>query len=213
MARVTEQTKQTTRSRLLDAAAEEFARHGVGGANVNTISVSAGLAKGTVYNYFDSKETLFLAVIEHACGLAAEAARMVPEPATSRERLRAAVAAEVEWARTHEAFARVLVRELLTTGTFLYPAVLEAAAPFRARLGEVIEDGQRRGGIRTDLPAEQLGLVLLGLTELALVQHWGSGGAWPAYREIPDLVARLFLEGAEPRTTRPTRSVRTSGRR
>jgi AcrR family transcriptional regulator len=201
--RITEDTKQATRSRLLDTAAEEFARHGLDGANVNTISLSAGLAKGTVYNYFDSKEALFLAVIERACGLAAEAATVVPEPATTRERLRAAIAAEVEWAQTHEPFARVLVRELLNAGAALYPAVIEAAGPFLDRLAAIIRDGQRRGGIRADLPAERLGLMFLGLAEVALVQHWGSGGGWPAYQEIPDLVVRLFLEGAEPRGAEP----------
>ena len=74
MARLTQQAKSENRQRLLDAAAAEFARRGLEEANINEISLAAGFAKGTVYNHFDSKEALFLAVVEEACELAAAGA-------------------------------------------------------------------------------------------------------------------------------------------
>lgn len=57
------QVKSETRQLLLEAAAEEFAREGYHGANINRISQSAGFAKGTIYNYFDSKRALMLSLI------------------------------------------------------------------------------------------------------------------------------------------------------
>ncbi len=59
------QIKSETRSKLLQAAADEIARLGYDGANINRISEAAGYAKGTVYNYFSSKRELMLALIEH----------------------------------------------------------------------------------------------------------------------------------------------------
>jgi len=56
--------KSKTRSLLLQAATEEFAREGYQGANINNISRNAGFAKGTIYNYFDSKRTLMLELID-----------------------------------------------------------------------------------------------------------------------------------------------------
>jgi AcrR family transcriptional regulator len=53
-----------TRLRLLDAAAEEFSGVGFDRANINSISIAAGYAKGTIYNYFPSKSALLLAVID-----------------------------------------------------------------------------------------------------------------------------------------------------
>ena len=76
--RVTSQQKQLHRTRLLDAAAAEFAAAGVDGANVNRISLAAGLAKGTIYNYFPSKRELFLAVVEHASAQTATGLGTVP---------------------------------------------------------------------------------------------------------------------------------------
>jgi AcrR family transcriptional regulator len=56
---------QQNRQRLLEAAAAEFARAGFRGANINTISTGAGFAKGTIYNYFPSKQALLVALIEN----------------------------------------------------------------------------------------------------------------------------------------------------
>lgn len=199
MIRVSPQVKTANRERLLEAAAAEFARQGLAAANINRISVAAGLGKGTVYNYFSSKEELFLAVVAESCARAAGGGAMVPRSAATPERLRALLESEVAWAREHEAFARVLVRQVLSGDPRFHGQVLEAAAPFVSAVTAVLADGAGRGEIRADVPAAQLALMFAGMGELALVQHWGSGGAWPALAEIPDLVVGLFLGGAAPR--------------
>ena len=61
---VHEQVMSQTRQTLLNAAAEEFARQGYEQANINAISTKAGFAKGTVYNYFASKQALLMALID-----------------------------------------------------------------------------------------------------------------------------------------------------
>src|SRR5215204_308273 len=80
MPRMSAQTKQATRARLLAAAAEEFGRVGLARANVDAISLAAGFAKGTIYNYFPSKEELFLTVVEEAVAQATGPARRQPKP-------------------------------------------------------------------------------------------------------------------------------------
>jgi AcrR family transcriptional regulator len=196
MVRVTQEVKLENRRRLLGAAAEEFAARGLEGANINEISLAAGLAKGTVYNHFASKEALFLAVVAEACELAAAGSHTVPAEAPTRERLRAALASDVEWARGHEPFARVLVREVLSADPRFYPRVLEAAAPFISRVREILVDGVERGEVRADISVDELALVFVGFGDLALVSHWGSGGAWPPLADIPRLVVDVFLDGA-----------------
>jgi AcrR family transcriptional regulator len=59
-----EEARSETRRRLLDAATEAFARDGYAKANINRISQSAGYAKGTIYNYFESKRMLMMALID-----------------------------------------------------------------------------------------------------------------------------------------------------
>jgi len=50
--------------RILQAATEEFARYGLGGARVDRIAARAGANKRMLYYYYGNKEDLFLAVLE-----------------------------------------------------------------------------------------------------------------------------------------------------
>jgi TetR/AcrR family transcriptional regulator, mexJK operon transcriptional repressor len=56
------------RQQILEGAARVFAAHGYEGASMSQIARDAGVSKGTLYNYFDSKATLFAAFIRQcAC--------------------------------------------------------------------------------------------------------------------------------------------------
>lgn len=64
---------EKTRSQLLDAAANEFARAGFAGARVDAIATEAGVNKERIYSYFGNKQKLFDAVLAHElAGLFAE---------------------------------------------------------------------------------------------------------------------------------------------
>lgn len=192
MARVTTQVKEATRARLLTAAAAEFARAGFERANVDAISLGAGYAKGTIYNYFPSKEDLFLAVVQEASRQAAATAP-APRDSSAWERLSAALSGFCSWASQQDSLARVLVRECLMGTPGLYPRVIGAEWPLTSELETIILDGIRNGELRDDVPADLLALALAGLTDLALAQHWASGGAMPAMGEIPALVLTLLV--------------------
>ncbi|WP_425955778.1 helix-turn-helix domain-containing protein [Xylanimonas sp. McL0601] len=56
--------RERTRERLLDAAAEVFARVGFGAASVEAIAEAAGFTRGAFYSNFESKEELFLALTD-----------------------------------------------------------------------------------------------------------------------------------------------------
>jgi AcrR family transcriptional regulator len=63
---------EATRARLLAAATEEFAQHGVAGARVDRIATAARANKQLIYAYFGSKDGLFDAVLTKHCGALAE---------------------------------------------------------------------------------------------------------------------------------------------
>ncbi|HEU4924714.1 MAG TPA: helix-turn-helix domain-containing protein, partial [Burkholderiales bacterium] len=55
-----------TRQKILEAATQEFARYGLGGARVDRIAARAGANKRMLYYYFGDKDDLFLAVLEES---------------------------------------------------------------------------------------------------------------------------------------------------
>src|SRR5215208_2372942 len=59
-----EQTRARKREDILATAACVFAKHGYPGTDVQAVADAAGVAKGTLYLYFASKEELFLAAVD-----------------------------------------------------------------------------------------------------------------------------------------------------
>jgi AcrR family transcriptional regulator len=57
--------KAQTRAQLMDAANRLFARQGYGATTLEQIADEAGMTKGAVYSNYESKEELFLGMIEH----------------------------------------------------------------------------------------------------------------------------------------------------
>ncbi|MGE5233592.1 MAG: TetR/AcrR family transcriptional regulator [Acidobacteriota bacterium] len=199
MARISAIDKQTTRERLLAAAARHFAEFGWAGALVDRISVEAGYAKGTLYNYFATKEELFAAVIEAAARRAAERYRDRPRGGTLRDRLLALARADVDVLREDEDFTKVLVREAMSFRPETYPLIVEHLSSYLVAIAEELGEAAANGELRNDLPPPRLALIFVGLLSLLYVQHWGSAGAWPTLDEIPALVVTLFLDGTAAR--------------
>ncbi len=70
-----EAKKALHRRRILETAQEVFFRDGFVEANLDEIAKGAGVAKGTLYRYFDSKADLYVAVLVHGGDLFAERMR------------------------------------------------------------------------------------------------------------------------------------------
>jgi len=67
-------------NRLVVAAREAFAQHGYAGVNVADICSAAGIAKGSFYRYFDSKEAIFLAAARSTVDAVGEQLDELPTP-------------------------------------------------------------------------------------------------------------------------------------
>ncbi|MGW4806004.1 TetR family transcriptional regulator [Kitasatospora sp. NPDC004272] len=72
------QDPTSTKQRLLSAAREEFAAHGIAGARVDRIAELAGVNKERIYGYFGSKQKLFDQVVALALDELAEAVPLHP---------------------------------------------------------------------------------------------------------------------------------------
>lgn len=208
MARVTPARKLEVRSRLLEAAARHFSEAGLERASVDAISTAAGFAKGTVYNYFPSKEALFGAVIEEASRRATERYREVEVGESTREHLLALARADLEVLRENESFMKVLVREAMSFHPERYALVMEHLEPYVKEVEAALARGVKRGEVRADRPVAQLALLFVGLLGLMYGQHWGSEGQWPRLSEVPELVVTSFLDGAGARAPRRRKSSR-----
>lgn len=60
-----EKIPEEKRETIIRTATAEFARNGFKAANINVIARNAGISIGSMYTYFESKEDLFLTVVDH----------------------------------------------------------------------------------------------------------------------------------------------------
>ena len=67
---------EKTRSRIIKAAADLFAKKGLNSATMSDVAALAGVGKGTIYAHFKSKEDLFFTVMDHVVQEALESARI-----------------------------------------------------------------------------------------------------------------------------------------
>lgn len=109
---------QRTRAAVLDGAVRAVEKHGVRKTTMGDIATLAGVAKGTLYNHFRTKEAVLAAAVE------AGVRSLTDECATlARDNLTEALAIAAERIRTHAALRRVATDE---------PAVLGAAVTITA---------------------------------------------------------------------------------
>lgn len=80
-----------SKNRILECATDEFAEHGYAGARIEAIVKAAGVNISLLYQYFESKERLFIAVMEQAYGVMRASHRDIDvrglEPADAMESL------------------------------------------------------------------------------------------------------------------------------
>ncbi len=193
--RVNARTQADTRLRLLDAAAEAFAERGYHGARIDSVSERAGVAKGTVYNYFPSKEVVLETLVAEACQLAAAAAHATPTEASTQVQLEAFVAENLRWARRRRPLAVLFARELLAGDAQIKRLIRRAAAPCVMQLATILRTGMDRGEVRSGAPPDTLAFTFICLTNMLLLQTWDAHANWPRAAELPQAAATLFLQG------------------
>jgi AcrR family transcriptional regulator len=107
------------RERLLDAAAEEFAQRGYGGASSESISRRAGMSKATFYEHFANKEECIFALSDAATERVALAMAQAAQGAGTRdasERMNAATRAFLNEIAEHPQHAQTLLVEIIGAG-------------------------------------------------------------------------------------------------
>jgi TetR/AcrR family fatty acid metabolism transcriptional regulator len=210
------------RSQILAAAALVFARKGFDRATIADVAQAAGLAEGSIYNYFRSKDELLAHIPRQiAQPVLARFLERTPSPATVEEMealLLQLSAAIVDRVRTHARFLKVFFSALpylSPAGRKTYMQLLPIHAT--SALERMLRDGVRAGYLRKDLNSVIAARVLPGMLFFFLmVQEVLVGRRLVPYDYdviVPEVV-RVFLHGtaARPRAARSPARLRAQGR-
>jgi AcrR family transcriptional regulator len=187
---------------LLQAALEVFAEHGYRNTRLDDVAEAAGVTKGTIYHYFDTKEELLQSAIEHYQTLAFDRIDSVLHdvhlPASTRIRL---LVRKLFSARA--ATNRHLLTLLVRAAAHEVPRVHETwlrdgPARLWALIAELVEEGKARGEFRPDADGDAGARLLVSGLMLQLIwqQHAHAVPALAIDEDrLIDSTVELFLAG------------------
>ncbi len=185
----TDRGRKTLRA-LLDAAAAEFGEKGFHEASVSGITRRAGVALGSFYTYFDSKDALFRALVRHMSDQVRDhvgpAIRAAPDGISAE---RAGLAGFIGFVREHKEIYRIIDEsEFVDPESFrLHYAV--TAERIRARLEAAVARGELRAGVGEVHAWAVMGMnVFLGL-------RYGVWAEDEAPGAVADTVADMLARG------------------
>lgn len=192
-----ERRRELTRSALVEAAADVFARQGFDGASLEEIAEAAGFTRGAIYSNFGSKEDLLLAVVDRYSRMLFESFSVRLAGADTLEEKTVAGAALWRDLLHRDPNLTALNLEFrlraLRNETFR-ERVLTLQREHVERIADLIRQGTDSVGIKlkespNDL-AEILNAATLGLTELAALDDSHAS----RYDELVELFFRLIGE-------------------
>lgn len=152
--------KEARPGELLEAALESFLEHGFEATKLDEVAKRAGVAKGTIYLYFETKELLFRAVVRHTIeNNVGSIHRSIAEfegpfDALITMVLRGA-AQSVSSSRT-PAVAKLVLREADRVPDLARIWFDEVAAPMLNALRAAIAKAERRGEVQSGDPTAHL---------------------------------------------------------
>ena len=186
---MTDMNEQKTKRRLqiVEAAAQIFAQQGYDGAAVADIAIQANIGKGTVYEYFKSKEDLFFAVFEWfqekteknaAVGISALGGGAAARLKALNDSLMG------QWDEIKEVF--VLVMEFWSASSSprmrqrFKKAFKQLYDDYRLIVSALIQEGINSGEFRLDVKPDPVAAALVGTWDALFLQAWFDDSFDPA---------------------------------
>jgi TetR/AcrR family fatty acid metabolism transcriptional regulator len=191
------------RERIMSSAMRVFAQKGFYGAKVSDIADDAGVADGTIYLYFKSKDDLLICLFEEQMArVQVELTRAMDGAERATDKLRRFIRAYLELVADNRHAAEVITIELRQSAKFMKEYKNPRFAEFLKTLAGVVDEGQRLGTIRGDVPAPVAARALFGaLDELALMWVTARGEKFDI-RKVADWISDLVLQGLETQSQR-----------
>ena len=193
------------RDRILTAAERIFARHGFFAAKVSDVAKEAGVADGTIYLYFKSKDDLLISLFERRMRQLNGALKDAIAGKSPREQLRAFVRTYLQLVHDEPAAAEVLTIELRQSAKFMKEYDNVELADFLRMLAAVVT----ANGMDAVVPAHMAARMVFGILDEVVIA-WVlakapfGGGTRPKKFDIvraADWVIKLVESGLQKEST------------
>lgn len=180
---------------ILRAATTVFARKGFFNAKVSDIAAEAGIADGTVYLYFKSKDDILHSIFDRAMAeFIAEGKRELETISDPIKKLRRIAGLHLERLGADRDLAIVFQVELRGSTKFMEEFSAAGFSDYLEIIRETIEEGQRAGVFRSDVKSIITAKILYGALD-EMVTNWILSKRSYPLAPMAGEVLKIFLGG------------------
>jgi AcrR family transcriptional regulator len=170
-----ERKKAAVRAHILTTAIELFSQHGIDSVTVDQIADAADIGKGTIYNYFSTKEDIVVAfMVDFETRVQAKVRRLVTSKGSLESILAGFIRFQFQMKKPYHQFVRVFLGQMFLRTEQFIPYMVEMQKTIDPPLEALFRGLQERGLMRKDVPLPELVLIFktihLGLTALWAVE-------------------------------------------
>ena len=183
---------------IIDAAVRVFARNGYYNSRVSDIAREAGIASGTIYLYFKTKDEILVTLFrEKMAEWVARVRADISAEVDAVAKIRRLVRLHFGVLEDNPDLAEVVQVELRQGHKFFRGASAHEVSAYFELIGSILDEGIAAGQVRRDVPVKLATKMLFGAMD-QLATSWVLGKR--AYRlvEAADEVATIFLRGVAP---------------
>lgn len=184
---------EESRAAILQAAVKEFAEHGVAGARMDAIARAAHVNKALLYYYFEDKDALYEAVLDHVfSGLRARVVPVLESDLPPRQKMLEYLGTYFDYIAANPQFPRVVQAEWMRSGAdspSMQRVAKEYFRPIYGKLVEVLREGADAGEFRVVNPMDFLPSVAA-----MIVFYFGAAPLMKMLMKVDPLSAERIQE-------------------
>ncbi len=178
---------------FLRIAAQAFARKGYHRTTVDEVAGALGVAKGTIYYHFKSKEELYLAVIHEGIYLLEERMRAsISDVATPAEKIKKIIGCILSFVEKESDLIFLFIKELCGTEIQRTVQAQMLCGGFKI-IHNVLEEGLANGSFK-NVNAEITARSLYGMIIISALHYLSFSETIP-HDQVIESVEKVFLEG------------------
>ena len=180
---------------IIEAAVRVFARNGYYNSRVSDIAREAGIASGTIYLYFRTKEEILVRLFrDKMAEWVAEVRREIAGEPDAVRKIRRLVLLHFSVLEQNPDLAEVVQVELRQGHKFFRGASAHEVSAYFDLIASVLEEGIAAGLVRKDLPVKIATKTLFGAMD-QLATSWVLGKRTYRLTDSAEAVATIFLKG------------------
>jgi TetR/AcrR family transcriptional regulator, fatty acid metabolism regulator protein len=185
--------KVIKRQSIIQAAIEVFSKNGFQNSSICEIAKRAGVAEGTIYQYFKNNEDLFFSIpVEKTKEFCRDLDLHLEGITGAYNKVRKFIWFYLYFFQSNPEYSRTLMLEMRVTKRFSKAKVSKSFKPFTNKILEIIDEGQKEGIIRQDVNIYLLRQLVLGLLEHTVTRWLLKGEKYDMIKYCGDMCSLVF---------------------